>query len=180
MSCPALLGVLLLSVVFAPGAESFGFGAPSCVDRPNHFAEPQAGPSPFNVTLMNGGASSSWILTVGSADPAAPKYKGILIMPKQAGSLLPVQPSVGAKYFKVVERNCDQPAWTHTKLWSSEGGSMSVWSFTSDSGSTPTFDIHLVEQYSIFWTNVPVTVISGQPATTAATAAAAQPTTSAK
>jgi hypothetical protein len=48
----AALLIALLSVVFAPGAESYGFGAPGCVDSPNHFAEPQTDPSPYNVTLM--------------------------------------------------------------------------------------------------------------------------------
>ena len=42
---------LMLSVVFAPAAEGFGFGAPGCVPMPNHFADPQSSPSPYNVTL---------------------------------------------------------------------------------------------------------------------------------
>ena len=32
------------------------------------------------------------------------------------GNLLPTDPPASEKYFKVVERNCDHPAWTHSKV----------------------------------------------------------------
>ena len=63
-------------------------------------------------------------------------------------------PKKGNKFKKIENNNAKFKKtvqileWLYTlllQLWSSEGGSKSVWSFTSEAGGAPAFTIHLVQ-----------------------------------
>jgi hypothetical protein len=42
---------LLLALAVPHGVKAYGFGSPGCVTSPNHFADPQTIPCPYNVTI---------------------------------------------------------------------------------------------------------------------------------
>jgi len=142
----------------------FSRGAPACVDQPKHKVDPQTSPVPYSLNLREAEEGGGWILTVGSKAEDAPEFKGILLQSQQSGKLS----SVGAnKMFKKVKRGCkDLPTLTHTNRWSGEEDTdrrFVEFQFTAAEGATqePSFNIHIVQSYSMFWTNILVTPTTG-------------------